>query len=62
MLKVKVITVGSIKEKYLREASAEYVKRISGFASVEVVRASDINLFSRRRATFGSSVYKHFWT
>ena len=41
MLKVKVITVGSIKEKYLREASAEYVKRISGFASVEVVELKE---------------------
>ena len=37
MLKVKIITVGGIKEKYLRDAIAEYSKRISGFASVESV-------------------------
>ena len=41
MLKVKIITVGGIKEKYLKEACAEYSKRISGFASVEVVELKE---------------------
>jgi len=41
MLKVKIITVGGIKEKYLRDACAEYAKRISGFASVETVELKE---------------------
>ena len=41
MLKVKIITVGGIKEKYLRDAIAEYSKRISGFASVESVELKE---------------------
>ena len=41
MLKVKIITVGGIKEKYLRDAIAEYSNRISGFASVESVELKE---------------------
>ncbi len=31
MIGVKIITVGTLKEAYLREASAEYTKRLGGF-------------------------------
>ncbi len=31
MLNVKLITVGSLKESYLREAASEYEKRLGGF-------------------------------
>ena len=36
MLKLNVICVGKIKEEYLRLAIAEYLKRLSRFAKVEV--------------------------
>ena len=39
MATVKLITVGTLKEKYLSDAVAEYEKRLSGFCKVE-----DINL------------------
>ncbi len=35
MVQVKIISVGSLKEGYLREALAEYIKRLSQFARVE---------------------------
>ena len=31
MIKVNVIAVGKLKEKYLREACNEYVKRLGAF-------------------------------
>ncbi len=37
MIKIKIISLGKLKEKYLREASAEYEKRISGYAKLEIV-------------------------
>lgn len=37
MLQIKLITVGTLKEGYLREAVAEYAKRISAYAKLEIV-------------------------
>lgn len=36
MVKVNIIVVGKIKESFYREAVAEYVKRLSRFAKVEI--------------------------
>lgn len=36
MLKVKIICIGKLKEKYLREAQAEYLKRLGAFCKAEV--------------------------
>ena len=36
MLKVRIVCVGKLKEDYLRAGAAEYLKRLSRFASVEV--------------------------
>ena len=44
MLNVKIITVGSLKEGYLREAVAEYTKRLGGFCSPEVVELKEYRL------------------
>ena len=41
---VKIITVGTLKEDYLREAVAEYEKRISGFCRVESVNIKEAKL------------------
>ena len=44
MLKIHIITVGSLKEKYLRDAVAEYQKRLSRFAAVKVTELSEAYL------------------
>lgn len=41
MIKVNVIAVGKLKEKYLREACDEYVKRLGAFSKVSVVEVSE---------------------
>ncbi|HET0459925.1 TPA: 23S rRNA (pseudouridine(1915)-N(3))-methyltransferase RlmH, partial [Streptococcus pneumoniae] len=39
--KIKVVTVGKLKEKYLKDGIAEYSKRISRFAKFEMIELSD---------------------
>ena len=36
-MKIKVITVGKLKEKYLKDGITEYSKRISRFAKLEMI-------------------------
>lgn len=40
-MKVKIICVGKLKEKYLVDGIHEYIKRISGYADVEVIEVAD---------------------
>ncbi len=41
---VRFITVGNLKEAYLREAAAEYRKRLSGLCRVEEVELKEVRL------------------
>ncbi len=41
---VRFITVGSLKEAYLREAAAEYKKRLSGLCRVEEIELKEVRL------------------
>lgn len=40
-MKIKVISVGKLKEKYLKEGIAEYSKRMSRFARLEIIELVD---------------------
>ncbi|MCY7079273.1 23S rRNA (pseudouridine(1915)-N(3))-methyltransferase RlmH [Streptococcus oralis subsp. tigurinus] len=40
-MKIKVVTVGKLKEKYLKDGIAEYIKRISRFAKLEMIELAD---------------------
>jgi 23S rRNA (pseudouridine1915-N3)-methyltransferase len=40
-MKIKIITVGKVKEKYLVEGIKEYSKRISRYSKLELVEVSD---------------------
>lgn len=44
MIKVTLITLGKLKEKYLRDAVDEYAKRLSRYCKLEVVELTPINL------------------
>ena len=44
MLNLTVITVGTLKESYLREACAEYEKRLSAFCRYEAVSIKETRL------------------
>lgn len=44
MLNVNIITVGKLKEGYLREASAEYQKRLSAFCKLTITELAESRL------------------
>lgn len=44
MIKVKIITIGKLKEQYLRDAQAEYLKRLSAYCNAEVVEIGEEKL------------------
>ena len=40
-MKITLITVGKIKEKYLKDAIAEYSKRLSKYCKLDIIEVSD---------------------
>ena len=40
-MKITLITVGKIKEKYLKDAIAEYSKRLSRYCKMEIIEVAD---------------------
>lgn len=40
-MKIRIISVGKLKEKYLVDGIAEYVKRLGAYADVELVEVAD---------------------
>ncbi len=40
-MSVKIIAVGKLKERYLKDGCEEYIKRISGFDKIEVIELQD---------------------
>lgn len=40
-MKITLLTVGKIKEKYLKDAIAEYAKRLSKYCKLEIIEVAD---------------------
>lgn len=47
---IKIITVGSIKEQYLKDAIEEYKKRISKYTNIEILEVKDEGLVEPKKA------------
>ena len=41
MIKIKVVSVGKIKENYLNQGISEYLKRLNGYCNIEVIEVKD---------------------
>ena len=41
MISIKIITVGRLKEKYWRDAAAEYEKRLSRYCRLQIIEVQD---------------------
>ena len=41
VMNIKIVCVGKLKEKYFKDAIAEYQKRLSRFAKVQVIEVPD---------------------
>jgi 23S rRNA (pseudouridine1915-N3)-methyltransferase len=44
LINIKFIVLGNIKEQYLRDAAAEYIKRLGAFAKVELCELKEARL------------------
>ena len=44
MIKITLITLGKLKEKYLRDAVEEYSKRLSRYCKLEIAELTPVNL------------------
>lgn len=40
-MKISILTVGKIKEKYFNDAIAEYSKRLSRYCNLEILQVAD---------------------
>ena len=40
-MKIKLVTVGKLKEKYLRDAIAEYSRRLDRYCRLEITEVPD---------------------
>lgn len=47
---IKIITVGKLKEKYLKEAEEEYLKRLSKYTKVELIEVNDSKIDDMKQA------------
>ena len=43
-MKITVIALSSLKEKYLKDASAEYVKRLGAFCDLKIIELAPVRL------------------
>ncbi len=50
MIKITLITLGKLKEKYLKEATAEYEKRLSRYCDLEIVEIEPVRLSDKPSA------------
>ena len=55
-MKVRIICIGKLKEKYWTAAVAEYSKRISGYANIEIVELKESKLPANPSPTDEASV------
>ena len=47
---IKIVTVGSLKEKYLKDAIDEYKKRLSKYTNIELIEVKDEGLVEKEKA------------
>ena len=58
MLKINLIAIGDIKEKYLKDATNEYLKRLTRFAEVKIIELKENNPKSNYPAEIKSALQK----
>ena len=47
---IKIITVGAIKEKYLKDAIEEYTKRLKKYTNLEIIEVKDEGLVEEQKS------------
>ena len=44
MIRIKIIALGKLKDKYLQDAAAEFLKRLSAYAKIDMVEITPVRL------------------
>lgn len=55
-MRITLITVGKLKEKYLKEAVAEYSKRLSKYCKLEIIEVTDEKTPDRASETVEATI------
>ena len=55
---IQLLCIGKIKEKYMREAIAEYQKRLSRFCRFEIIEVGDVSIPDRASEAEKEAVLK----
>lgn len=55
-MKITILSVGKLKEKYLKEASAEYIKRLGAYCKPEIIEVADEKTPDRAGETVNESI------
>lgn len=58
MIKINVVAIGDIKEKYLLDAIKEYSKRITRFANLNIIEIKENNPASNSEKDIKSALKK----
>ena len=51
---IKIISIGKLKEKYLKDAIEDYLKRISKYHKINLIELPDSNIYDE-----GNEILKH---
>lgn len=58
MLSVKIICVGSVKEKYFKDAAGEYMKRLSPFCRLTIIEINEAKLRKASKGDVNTALQK----
>lgn len=56
---IKIICIGKIKEKYLKEAIEEYSKRLSKYTKLEIIELPDEPVIEKAKTIEAERIIKH---
>ena len=62
MIRINIICIGKIKEKYFTDAISEYAKRLTAFCKFAVVELAEEKIRNNKRKIHRSSLHNRLWT
>ncbi len=57
-MNIKIIAIGSIKEKYLKDGITEYIKRIKKYSNIQIIEIPEISLGDNSKKSIENALDK----
>ena len=57
-MNIKIITIGTIKEKYLKDGILEYIKRIKKYSNIQIIEISESSLGDNSKKSIENALEK----